>query len=100
MNRAAVGLPSTHEHKPFINILYITHKYFLCIFSDLTLDDVLLRVEGHDGEGVVVEAGEAVDEVGAGERVDVCHGEVEGGGAVDRPGAVVTHDLVVSCSPR
>ena len=47
-----------------------------------------------------MEAGEAVDEVGAGERVDVGHGEVEGGGAVDRPGAVVTHDLVVSSSPR
>ena len=66
-------------HKYFIHNTQI----FLCISSDLTLDDVLLRVEGHDGEGVVVEAGEAVDEVGTGERVDVRHGEVEGGGAVD-----------------
>ena len=93
MNRPAVGLPSTHEHKPFINILYITHKYFLCIFSDLTLDDVLLRVEGHDGEGVVVEAGEAVDEVGAEGRVYVLRGELAPVRPVVSPGAPIAHNL-------
>ena len=63
--------------------------------SSVTLDDVLSVVQGHDGEAVLVQASEAVDDVGAGEGVDVRHSEVSRLGSVDGPGSVVAHYLVV-----
>ena len=60
-----------------------------------TFDDVLLLVEGLDGQLRGVETGKAVDEVGAGRRVNVPNPKVEGFLPVDGPGPVVTHNLVI-----
>ena len=62
-----------------------------------TFCDVLLCVQWHDGQAVGLQAGKAVDEVGAGEWVDVGDTEVEWGGPVDRPGAVIANDLKILC---
>lgn len=63
--------------------------------SCLTLDNVLLRVEGMNGEVARCEAGEGVDDVGTGERVNVVAREVEGSRTVHRPRTKVTDQLVV-----
>lgn len=60
-----------------------------------TFCDVLLSVQRHDGQALGLQTGEAVDEVGAGERVDVGDTEVEWSGPVDRPGAVIADDLEI-----
>ncbi len=60
-----------------------------------TFNNILLFVQRDNGESLVVEPGEAVDDVGAREGIDIVHTEVEGGLPVDGPRLVVTHDLEI-----
>ena len=74
--------------------MYIYIQRAVICVERITFYDIFFLVEGDHGEVVLVEAGEAVDEVGAGERVNVGHAKVEGGQPVHGPGAVVAHNLV------